>query len=335
MKYQCIICNYETDDKSNWSKHKKSKKHKNKESESTNLLDKSLMNPQPLPSNSKKNICKYCNITFTQTCHLSRHIKKCSEKYHTEQITILQQENNQIKSNSIIKTLKEKIKSLEQQKNFLEKENEYHKQLVISAGNLIQSSMSTLNHLVINYNNAPILEPLKDYSVLEEKDKFIGKIIYYNNEKKLDEYLGKFLVKHYKSKDPSKQSNWNSDTSRLTYINRELVNNKPNWVIDKKGVKMTNTIIDPLLNYVKKISQDELILLNELRDDMDGAYDVNKVICLTDIIQKINSNALSNDINKYLAPYFYFDKNNALVLSDNKEIIDVNTLSHQKQQQKE
>ena len=72
--------------------------------------------------------------------------------------------------------LKEKLKSLESNRDllknhidFLEKENDYHKQLVVSAGNMIQSSMSTLNHLILNYDNAPILKPLDDYSILEEK----------------------------------------------------------------------------------------------------------------------------------------------------------------------
>ena len=37
---------------------------------------------------------------------------------------------------------------------------------------------------------------------------------------------------------------------------------------------------------------------------------------LTEIIKTINNKVLSQNINKYLAPHFYFDKNNGLVLRE-------------------
>lgn len=145
-------------------------------------------------------------------------------------------------------------------------------------------------------------------------------IIYYHNENKLDQYIGNFLVKHYKTKDPKQRSNWNSDTSRLTYINRELVNNKPNWVIDKRGVKMTNIIIDPILEYIKKLSQTEI---NELKDELEDEDNehlrnkiINKMTSFSEIIKNINNKVLSKEINRYLAPHLYFDKNNVLIFKE-------------------
>lgn len=293
--------------------------------------------------------CKYCKNYFSKPGNLSRHYKICVEKKHFENIENIQTENKikileqkieaiQKEKESIIKQSKEKIKFIEKEKDIikrqseeklkiiekeskeklkiLEKENEYHKQLVISAGNMIQSSMSTLNHLITYYNNAPILEPIKDYSLLEEKNKFINNLIYYHKENKLDQYLGNFLVKQYKTKDPKERSNWNSDTSRLTYINRELVNNQPNWVIDKKGIKMTNIIIDPLLNYIKRLLQEDIVILkNEMEHNSENREDLlSKMIMLNEIIKNINNKVLSKEINRFLAPHLYFDKNNFIIV---------------------
>lgn len=337
MKYICQECNYETDDKSNWAKHKKSNKH----IQNSNKL---VNNPQMIPKDPDKipeiikTKCLYCNIEFKQLCHLSRHLKKCSLKITKdienqsekkisqyeiktlrEKINLLEKQNRE-RINLLEKQNKEKIELLEKQNNLLIKENEYHKQLVISAGNMIQSSMSTLNHLILNYNNAPILEPLKDYSFLEEKSKFIKNILYYSKQDKLSQYLGDFLVKQYKINDPAKRSGWNSDTNRLTYINRELVNNVPNWVVDKKGIKMTGLIIDPYLDYIKTILQEEIRSLHEsiinrtTKETEQVLFD--KMTNVSEVIKNINNKVISMDINKYLAPHFYFDKNNVLVYKD-------------------
>ena len=351
MKYHCNICNYSTDYASNWCRHNKSKSHLNKSNEhATNSLKSPnfpLESPKIPPKNKnlliqkKEHMCEYCNLIISRSDHLLRHYKTCKEKTSQEkkEKLRLREEKNKIRVELKIKMLEEKInflkthndmlekeneekiKLLKEQNNILQEENKYHKQLIISAGNMIQSSMSTLNHLLLNYNNAPPLEPLKDYSVLEDKNKFIDNLTYYHSKNKLDEYLGDFLVKHYKTEDPKERSNWNSDTSRLTYINRELVNNKPNWVIDKNGVKMTELIIDPYMQYIKKIAIEKIAEMKDICDD-DDDYDnkkciFNKMTSLNEIIQNINNKILSKEINKYLAPHFYFDKNNLLMVREN------------------
>lgn len=330
MKYHCDICNYSTEFSSNWCRHNKTKNHIEKINKRT---DKKLTTPENTPehltapnnNNNEKNtshiICNLCNVTFTRSSSLLRHYNVCKEKSkinNNEKIRDLEKEKNDIQMLNQIKLLEEKLKYVENERDLFKKENEFHKSLVVSAGNLISSSMSTLNHLILNYDNAPILKPIEDYSLLEDKKKFIDNIIYHYNENRLDQYLGNFLVKHYKSKDPKKQSNWNSDTSRLTYINRELVNNIPNWVIDKKGVKMTGIIIDPLLNYVKKISQEYIDQLKEkiqLKINNDEQKKIfGNMSSLGEIIKNINNKVISKGINQYLAPHFYFDKNNVLTL---------------------
>lgn len=318
MKYHCTECNYSTEFSSNWCRHNKSKIHIKKSDKSDNKLYQAPRSSLKLPDaleNKKiiEFICEYCGGKYSKQSNLTRHISICTLKQNGSNETIKKLEMK----NKFIK-LKKENEMLKKENMLLAKENEFHKQLVISAGNVIQSSMSTVNYLILNCNNAPLLEPLKDYSILEEKEKFISNIIYHYKENKIDQYLGNFLVKQYKTKDPAKRSNWNSDTSRLTYINRELVNNKPNWVIDKKGVKMTEIIIDPYVRYIKNLCQKKFDeIKKEFTSDVDTTKNIfEKMTILTGIIQNINNKSLSNNINKYLAPHFYFDKNNGLVLVD-------------------
>lgn len=316
MKYTCDVCIYETEDRRLWYAHNKTKKHIEK---SNKMDNKKVTAPEDssklLKTPTEKNIiCNFCYNKFARFSSLTRHLKICANNniiiQSSEKIKQLEYENKFIK-------LEKENEMLKKENMILSKENEFHKQLVISAGTLINSSMSTLNHLILNYNNAPILEPLKDYSFLEDTDIFVNNLIYYYNDNKLEQYLGNFLIKLYKTKDPSKQSNWNSDTSRLTYINRELINNKPGWVIDKKGVKMTEIIINPFLNHIKMLSQHKIKKLEiEFNDNNDGKNIFLKMTTLTNIIQSINNKEMSKNINRYIAPHFYFDKNNVLMLKD-------------------
>lgn len=341
MVYRCEFCNYETKYDNNKYVHEKTQKHIRNCNKAANLnpVYSTIFHNIPIEDsnleqkkvNRDRYICQMCGLSYSTVSNLLKHRHKCLQQCNKNLITKLEQKNELLKLENQNKLLLEQINSLQKEYilikkekedkiNMLEKENEYHKQLIVSAGNMIQSSMSTLNYLILNCNNAPLLEPLKDYSILEDKSKFIKNIIYYHKENKLDQYLGNFLVKHYKTKDPKKQSNWNSDTSRLTYINRELVNNIPNWVIDKKGVKMTGTIIDPLLDYVKTISQEYMSKLKEKIDMEDNNEKQNNILikmtCLSEIIKDINNKVISKGINQYLAPHFYFDKNNVLTIKD-------------------
>src|SRR5579883_2080051 len=113
MKYQCKECNYETDDKSNWYKHKKSKKH----IENSNKL--LIMNPvesnkNPIESNKNldkkeckpsKYICDICKLSYSTTSNLSKHRKKCLNENDNLLIKKLKDENKMLelsKQNEII-----------------------------------------------------------------------------------------------------------------------------------------------------------------------------------------------------------------------------------------
>ena len=311
MKYTCFVCNYETDNHSNFIHHNKTQKHiKNITQQTENTNDMNIENY----------ICQYCNNRFSSRFNLTRHQETCPRK--NEQIEQIKQEYEMQK---IITELKNKNKRLEEKLKMerkkhnevtqnLQKENEFYKKQLINHNNnnLASGSMkNTLNYLIVNFNNAPQLKALDDYSVLEEKTILMNNVIYHEDNETLEDYLGKFITSNYKTENPINQSIWNSDINRLTYINRENVNNNTEWIVDKKGIKMTQYIITPFLNYIKKISQEYANKLNkeiqEDSEDEDNHDKLRKINSLTSIINKIKTGELAKGINKNIAPHFQLE----------------------------
>lgn len=203
MRYSCVTCNYETDDFGNWSRHKKSKRHVQKNNQSNKLTcTDSCLTPTRLQSDSDsapyknrqslKNIksnkvenkfeCNYCGNNYSKSSNLSRHLKFCISKKHNlleNQFEIYKREKDiEIKEKDTecqlqimkekLKILEEKNKTLENHIDTLKSENNFQKQLISSAGGLIQKSMNTMSYLLLNYNKAPELLALNDYSVISK-----------------------------------------------------------------------------------------------------------------------------------------------------------------------
>lgn len=261
-----------------------------------------------------ENICNYCEKVFTTKSNLNKHILNACKikKLESEKI------HNQLKIKDIeIQLIKEKLELSEKHCKTLEKENEYHKQLVNATGNLIQNSMSSLNYLITNFKEAPILKSLEDYSSFDKNTKLIENIIYFHKKNKLYQYLGDFLIMKYKTEDPNKRQTWNTDISRLTYINRSLVNESPSWVVDKKGLSVIKVIINPFLQYIKVESQKTIIELEKIMENTSSNIERQNILIkmqiLNEIIYKINIKVLEEDINKYLAAHLYLDKNKYMI----------------------
>ena len=120
---------------------------------------------------------------------------------------------------------------------------------------MCERSMSNMEFLIKNYNTAPVLKRLDDYTILEKEEVMVRTLIYHKKRKITYQYLGNIINTQYKKQNPEEQSNWNTDTVRLHYIIRSTVDNHSDWIVDKKGNKMTQIIIEPLLEYVKNLSK--------------------------------------------------------------------------------
>ena len=343
--YKCDICNYTAKTKSNLNKHLKTKNHKQNEiifNTSKNNLVKVRQETGKKQDQSnninKKYECIYCKLKFTRGNNVSLHLKTCSAKKKYDEENELK---NQLKSKDKVIESKDKVieskdkvieskdkeiinykKEIENNKeNYKEKEEhykkeiEYYRKLLENAGNiLLQKSISTINYVSNSYNTAPKIEILEGNKIklLENNhNKLIELIMYNHNHKKLNKFIGNYIITAYKKKNPEKQSLWNTDSSRLTFVIKELITNKSSkWKVDKKGVKTKKYLINPTLEYIKKMLENENIsLINKMEDTYRNNLEeiIEKVRIIADINKNIKDGILSNEILKFISPHFYFD----------------------------
>ena len=81
------------------------------------------------------------------------------------------------------------------------------------------------------------------------------------------------------------------------------------WTRDKGGIKITKMVIDPLLDDVKRLNEEQINMSN--KKISKGDIDINKqqpildkMIQLNEINTKIKNDTLAKEINKYIAPHF-------------------------------
>ena len=347
MEYNCTTCNYATNDKSNFQKHLSSIKHHNKSKKAPmksslnhkRIIDESFKNHESTIDAQNKYNCPYCENIYSTASNLARHKRTCTDKKDTEtkynsELDKKEQEIQHIKEQyeketAHLKELHEKdIQKTQELNKKLEDDVKYLKSLINNAGAVIKTSVSALAYVAQNYDEAPVLKKLKDYSYIKEieldeddsdDDEFdlIEILIYQNIKETIQEYLGNIIVDAYKKKDPTKQSIWNSDTTRLTYIIRDLINKKPDWTVDKKGIKTIKYVIDPLLKYIRE-QVAEYVLENgaekyiNLSEFMLNKH-AEKLNSCGQIMVSIDNKSLSKLVLRYIAPHFYLAKPEQLI----------------------
>lgn len=302
--FTCNNCNYSTTDKSNYRRHMRSKTHV-LISQSVNLNQNiAIQNPDnetitvkpKKPKKTKKVIVHKCECgkIFSHQPSLSRHRKTC---------TVVVKEND-------MDNLKEQVNDI---KNMM-------MQLLEKPSGNNHYNISVRTYIQQNYPDAPMIEEPTSYAKLNyENQELIDTLIYKYKHKCLHEYLGDFLVEYYKKDDPSTQSIWSSDISRLTYLIKEaLVDKKSIWNHDYKGVKTKKYIVEPLLQYVKKYiaSYWEKNLnksTNKKKEvDVDALAKRQADYNITYAIESdIDNGIMANDIIKYIASHFRMDKHTA------------------------
>lgn len=289
MKYECKICNFETNRKANYNDHIETIKHKN---------NKKL--------NSNKYKCELCNKGYATKANYDKHINKCQNR-----------QSNMIndKVQNDITELKESFKNNE----------DYIRIICTGAIKVANNTLSTMSFLTNFMTNAPALNTNIDFKAMlcrkedndfkTENEMVLDIIIFYKN-KILVQFLGDIIIESYKKNKPEEQSLWNSDVARLNYIIRELVNNKLMWTRDSQGIKVNELIIYPLLEVIRKslvkYKNQQLSLQNISNTEKDINFNhvdnYLNIVTVSEIIKDIDELKLNEEINKYISPYFYFDK---------------------------
>lgn len=293
MKYICDACSYETDIKYAYEKHLTSKKH----------LDK-------IDSDDVKNkyCCPYCPNEYSNAGNLSKHKKSCSEK--KQLVDSYEKEIKEIQS--LLKCKEESIIILKLEVDDL-------KLMINNTGSMVKSSMSTLSYIAKYYTKAPAIQPIKNMKILHvdcTNNKFVEQLMYEKKHKTLVNFIGDLIVGIYKKEDAGDQSIWASDISRLTYILRDMMGGKVDWVVDKKGIKATKYIIQPILNYINKCALKYINDTDPRHTGLTTEQAVTKAIQLNkamEISNMIDDKMLIEELLKYIAPHFCVSKEEHLL----------------------
>jgi len=294
------------------SRHILSIRHKEKVVEQDNTQKTHPQDVVKTVRSRKHHICPYCHNDYKTSSGLSKHIIKCPLK--NDKVGQLEKENGELSN---------KITALENDKKQMARQIEIMQTLFQTNNQLTKPSVNSITYVVNRYGDAPPLLALDDYSELNDSDEMelIDVLIHYHKKNKLDKFIGEFIVKMYKKDDPAEQSIWNSDTTRLTYIVKELIkNNKSSWTIDKKGIKTKEFIIDPLLEYLKPLVKTYMLKLpKQLKKTRpDNILTLNKnAVLAAEVLNEINTGVLANNIIKQIAPHFYLNKQNNNLLTYN------------------
>jgi hypothetical protein len=315
--YKCEQCDYTTIRKSNLIRHINTHNKQVKVNQQQKLSRSPLETISKLSSENEFK-CTFCNNSYPNSGNLARHKISCLEK--RKLVDELNEKNEFLKQkDEIIKQKNETLIQKDETISILKSEVSHLKMIVNNSGSIIKTSVSTMAYVLKNYRDAPVLESIKDYSAIhyeQNNTEFVENLIFEHNNSKLYAHIGDFIIKTYKKDDPTQQSIWNSDTSRLTYLIREIIaNNKVDWKVDKKGIKTTKFIIDPILEYID----------TQIRNYVQG-YKVNhrttakeaerimfKLKSANEILKDIENKVLSEDILKYIAAHFYLTKSDELM----------------------
>lgn len=336
MSNFCKICNYFTEDYSNFLRHKSTMKHRlNCNSDDKNdCAHANSMLTLAVDANCKTTSadisCKICNKKFNHKSSLSRHSKKCTNKIERENEKVTNKTDTEMELTIKCKYLekeKELYKSLEKEKSdmlnmFMNNANtllnKSHDNNKITAEAMKSVSISALRFANEKYAEAPILKAIENFNINNlsfevEKDRksLTELLIYCAKLKSLDKLLGDHIIKVYKKENPTEQSIHTTDRSRLNYIVKELItyanNGESAWEIDKNGIKICSRIIKPLIDKcIELLLEHQKFLFKKMENgDFSNRDDIMTIM---ELISTIDRGNLENDINKFIAPHFNLNK---------------------------
>jgi hypothetical protein len=295
LKYNCEKCYYNTDKKSNFTKHCKTKKH----IENSTLpipVDKRPKSVDGLPklverkyAQNNKFKCEYCENIFVKSTR-SRHYSRCKAKKETQvsseieklkELTSKLQEKLDQKEELFKEQIKEKDVILEKRIQDMEKEMfDFMKTMVITNKTTINNN-TTNNNNNTNYNMYYIINNFTEAENIEDimAAPFTQEELDYIEEN--GSVLGSYKVikdRCINDKDLSKRPVHCTDLTRKKYLLRH--NNE--WIIDPKADKLLSMTFDKMKDAYDTESDDIYEKINNTQQliklDIDGRKILNKQI---------------------------------------------------------
>lgn len=287
---------------------------------------------------NKEHVCE-CGKKFAHSSGLSRHKKACHSKpsniptkkrvtagsvLEKLQRRIDQQDMQLREKDDEIKRLNQKIHTMhEKMMAMMSSEMKDKQETINQAGTLVAKSMSTMDFLMKHMSNAPTLKPITVELIQDIQEEngdgdedLVDLVLHYHRHGTLHEYLGNIVVAIYKKDNPSEQSMWNTDNTRLTYFIKDIIGDDAGWISDKRGLHVKDRVIMPMLRYIKR----------KLHSYCDTAHErpsteehISRLEAATDLLgliglgqNKKEISELGDRVNKHIAGHFYLDKSKAL-----------------------
>lgn len=295
-KYQCEICNYGSDNLSNFTRHSNSKLHL-----------KRVYGKEHMVTNIT---CPYCNTEFSKQNNLNRHLKVCAAKDSALY---------KIESEKEIELLRRDLEKYMEINEQLKKDVEYFKGLVDGAGKIVDKSLNSITYANVHLNRAPELKSIKDVkhlTITHDDEHLLARIILNIYDKPVFIHFTVLIILRLIYRiDPRQRSFWSTDSARNNFIVRELVNGRLEWVHDKGGVKIVLMIIDPLLEAMRtKVATyiDEKLVEAHIRVKLGLDYNDDELSKGPYFAGKIFSKKFEKKILNKLKTHFYLDQNKIL-----------------------
>ena len=323
MKYNCAICNYETNENSHFVRHTQSAKHR-KKSKATETLNNNKNQTSDTSEHIKYQCTSQDNYNFgvdAKNFQLSIELNQTksmleSEQKKNEKITLeleLLRQEKQIRNE-----MEQKINEIYTQKN--KEIMELIKSLSANSNKANEKQIITLSYVNANYKNAPCIELLQKKQLSElfvydnQNASIMDTFISYHELDKLHVFLGDLIIKKYVIDDSQNQSIWCSDVTRFNFILR--IFNKNNdcnqWMTDKNGVNLKKLIILPIIeSSVKIINQyvkNNFSYIEKNKNDPNAKHQIFEITQSNtkaiEIINSIKPRILENMIVKHISPHF-------------------------------
>ena len=147
-----------------------------------------------------------------------------------------------------------------------------------------------------------------------KEELYVEKILLLFKQKKIAKYVKDLIVSMYRTKDPSKQSVWNTDASRLNYLIRDIIGQQIEWTSDKKGIKLTKYVIKPITDLmremIEKYKNNKFKITQDQNESLKIIEKANRLHSLATLfVDKLKSGDLDDDICAKLCAEFHLDKN--------------------------
>ena len=334
--YICNYCNYETQDKSGFSHHNKTKKHINNKE----VYDKKL---------KEENENELLKLKQKKIEELEKKLVEI-EKEKEKELLIKDKEIEKLEMKAqIYKELSEKAKNI-------------NNGIIINANNT-----NNLNYVNKHFKNAPPLKKISNYTInginLEDDnhiDQLTEKIIYSYNNKCLHKLIGDHIVENYKKDDLNLQSFHATDVARRKFLvkledsmgylyedssdeidyydpvnesdssdsddeeyeelkkeyeneqkdsNKIIIKKKKSkWTNDNEGVKISYLLFEPLIRKIirqlKKKCREHNEEMKKNKKKVPTKEEAQRFEVLSSILKEIDKDKLKKNINNYIAPHF-------------------------------